>query len=157
MKRVPLLAGTLALAACLATHSAAPAREREARGSVFPAAGAESWRAAGHNGVRGITIGPIENAYHPGVGYGSAAYARTLDECVRSGATWVAITPVGRVGDPRGRGVDPSFEQPFTKNREDIRRAIAMAHARGLSVMLVPHLWVESGEWRAKIDPPTDA
>jgi len=23
--------------------------------------------------------------------------------------------------------------------------------------MLVPHLWVESGEWRAKIDPPTDA
>jgi hypothetical protein len=32
-----------------------------------------------------------------------------------------------------------------------------MAHARGLKVMVVPHLWVESGEWRAKIDPGTDA
>ena len=123
----------------------------------FPLPGADGWRAAGHDAVRGITIGPIENGYHPGVGYGSAAYARTLDECVRSGATWVAITPFGRVGDLTGRGVDPSFEQPFAKNREDIRRGIAMAHARGLSVMLVPHLWVESGEWRAKIDPPTDA
>ncbi len=35
--------------------------------------------------------------------------------------------------------------------------AIGMAHARGLKVMLVPHLWVESGEWRALIDPKTDA
>jgi hypothetical protein len=123
----------------------------------FPAPGADGWRAAGRDGVRGITIGPIENAYHPGVGYGSAAYARTLDECVHAGATWVAITPFGRVADLTGRGVDPSFELPFAKNREDVRRAITMAHARGLSVMLVPHLWVESGEWRAKIDPPTDA
>jgi hypothetical protein len=31
------------------------------------------------------------------------------------------------------------------------------AHSLGLSVMLVPHLWVESGEWRALIDPKTDA
>lgn len=107
--------------------------------------------------IRGITIGPIENAYHPGVGYGSEAYGRTLDECQRMGARWVAITPFGRVGDLTGRGIDPSFEKPFAQNREDIRRAIAMAHARGLSVMLVPHLWVESGEWRAKIEPPTDA
>lgn len=30
-----------------------------------------------------------------------------------------------------------------------------MAHARGLRVMLVPHLWVESGEWRALIRPAT--
>ncbi len=123
----------------------------------FPAPGADGWRASGHDAVRGITIGPIENGYHPGVGYGSEAYGRTLDECVRAGATWVAITPFGRVADLAGRGVDPSFEQPFAKNREDVRRGIAMAHARGLSVMLVPHLWVESGEWRAKIDPPTDA
>src|SRR5262249_44450416 len=108
-------------------------------------------------GVRGVTIGPIENAYHPGVGYGSTAYARTLDECVKMGARWVSITPFGRVIDLSGRGVDPTFEKPFTENREDVRRAIDMAHARGLSVMLVPHLWVESGEWRAQIDPPSDA
>lgn len=109
-------------------------------------------------GVRGITVGPIENAYHPGVGYGSPAYGRSLDECARLGATWIAITPFGRVNDLDGRGVDPTFEKPFAENREDVRRAIRMAHQRGLRVMLVPHLWVETpGKWRAEIDPKTDA
>jgi hypothetical protein len=104
-----------------------------------------------------VTVGPIENGYHAGVGYGSPAYARTLDEAVATGATWVAITPFGRVGDLGGLGVDLTFEAPFAGNRAAVRRAIEMAHARGLRVMLVPHLWVESGEWRALIDPKTDA
>jgi hypothetical protein len=118
---------------------------------------ADGWQTMGRDGVRGITIGPIENAYHPGVGYGSPAYVRMLDECVSMGAQWVAVTPFGRVLDLTGRGVDPTFERTFTENREDVRRAIVMAHARGLSVMLVPHLWVESGGWRAEIDPGSDA
>lgn len=161
--RLALSALALGLVAALATHEshakppAPPPPKTTTPTNAFPLKTPEGWRMAGHDGVRGITVGPIENAYHPGVGYGSAAYARTLDECSKAGATWVAITPFGRVGDLSGRGVDPSFEQPFTKNRGDVLRAIAMAHARGLSVMLVPHLWVESGEWRAKIDPSTDA
>jgi hypothetical protein len=150
----------VALAVSLAMYGDSHAREGGSPSgprALFPFPGAEGWRQSGHDAVRGITIGPIENAYHPGVGYGSAAYGRTLDECVRAGASWVAVTPFGRVADLSGRGVDLSFEQPFTKNRDDVRRAITMAHARGLSVMLVPHLWVESGEWRAEIDPQTDA
>jgi hypothetical protein len=107
-------------------------------------------------GVRGITVGPIESAYHPGKGYGTAAYDGSLVDCVRMGATWVAITPFGRVADLSGTGVDMTFEAPFEQNELAVRRAIAMAHARGLKVMLVPHLWVESGEWRALIDPRTD-
>jgi hypothetical protein len=103
-----------------------------------------------------MTVGPIENGYHPGVGYGSEAYARSIDECARMGATWIALTPFGRVADLSGRGVDPTFEVPFAQNRLAVGRAIRMAHARGLSVMLVPHLWVESGAWRAEIDPHSD-
>lgn len=166
MKRAWGLAAALVLGASVASGdgavdasapgAVAPAA-RPATETRFPAHAADGWRASGHDAVRGMTIGPIENAYHPGVGYGSPAYARTLDECKRAGATWVAITPFGRVGDLTGRGVDPTFERPFVDNREDVRRAIGMAHARGLAVMLVPHLWVESGEWRAKIDPPNDA
>lgn len=144
-------------AVVLATSLAGHAAPRASPARAFPVSGPEGWRDAGQDGVRGMTIGPIENAYHPGVGYGSPAYARTLDECVRAGASWVALTPFGRVGDLAGRGVDPTFERPFADNREDVRRAIGMAHARGLRVMLVPHLWVESGEWRAKIDPGSDA
>lgn len=152
-------AGSLALALALGVVAlSAGAGERAAsRSRVAPLSAADGWRLAGQDGVRGITIGPIENAYHPGVGYGSEAYGRTLDECVKMGARWVAITPFGRVHDLSGRGVDPTFERPFAENREDVRRAIKMAHARGLSVMLVPHLWVESGDWRAEIDPGTDA
>ena len=117
---------------------------------------AAGWRDGASRGARGITVGPIENTYHPGVGYGSAAFDRSLDECARSGAEWIAITPFGRVADLAGRGVDPTFEAPFEENRANIARSIKMAHARGLKVMLVPHLWVESGEWRALIDPKTD-
>jgi hypothetical protein len=104
-----------------------------------------------------MTIGPIENAYHPGKGYGSPAYERTLVETRALGANWIAITPFGRVADLSGTGVDLTFEAPFEKNRADIGRAIDQAHAHGLQVMLVPHLWVESGAWRAEIDPKTDA
>ncbi len=119
--------------------------------------GPEAWRTSEIGGVRGMTVGPIENGYHPGRGYGSAAFERTLDETVAGGATWVALTPFGRVGSLAGEGVDLVFEAPFEDNRAHLLDAIAQAHARGLRVMLVPHLWVESGEWRALIDPGTDA
>lgn len=109
------------------------------------------------SGVRGITVGPIENAYHPGLGYGSAACQRTLDESSAMGANWVALTPFGRVGDLNGLGVDSTFEALPSVNEANIRRAIRDAHARGLKVFLVPHLWTESHEWRALINPKTEA
>jgi hypothetical protein len=118
--------------------------------------GADAWKRAELGAVRGITVGPIENGYHPGVGYGSPAYDRTLAEARAMGATWVAITPFGRVADLSGSGVDLTFEAPFTQNRVAVIHAVEMAHAHGLRVFLVPHLWVESGEWRALIDPGTD-
>ena len=123
---------------------------------MLAAPGADAWKRAELGGVRGMTIGPIENGYHPGVGYASAAYDRTLGEARAMGATWVALTPFGRVADLSGTGVDLTFEAPFEKNREDMKRAIEMAHARGLHVLLVPHLWVETGEWRGELDPRTD-
>src|SRR5260370_15034590 len=61
------------------------------------APGGDAWMRAEIGGVRRITVGPIENAYHPGVGYASVAYHRTLREARAVGATWVALTPFGRV------------------------------------------------------------
>src|SRR6185312_3051715 len=119
--------------------------------------GARADRWAGKGGVRGITIGPIESLLHPGVGYGSPAYERTLDEAVRIGATWVSITPFGRTWDLQPTGIDLTFEAPFEENRAAVLAAMRQAHARGLRVFLVPHLWVESGGWRALIDPGSDA
>jgi hypothetical protein len=106
--------------------------------------------------MRGITIGPIESALHPGRGYGSERYERALDEAVRLGANWVSLTPFGRVWDLGSTGISPTFETPFGENGEHVARAIQQAHARGLRVLLVPHMWVERGGWRAEIDPGTD-
>ncbi|HEY6081768.1 MAG TPA: hypothetical protein VIW29_23290, partial [Polyangiaceae bacterium] len=106
--------------------------------------------------IRGVTIGPIESALHPGRGYGSPAFERGLDEAVRLGATWISLTPFGRAWDGSASGVSPTFELDFAENKAAIARAVRQAHARGLKVLLVPHLWVESGEWRAEIDPGTD-
>ena len=148
------LVSVVSRAALTAAVLATGAADAGDRGRAYP--DADGWRAAGLRGARGLTVGPIENGYHPDVGYGSAAYGRTLVECRAMGAEWVSITPFGRVNDLRGTGVDLTFEAPFEATRAAVKRAIDMAHARGLKVMLVPHLWVESGEWRAKIDPGTD-
>jgi hypothetical protein len=118
--------------------------------------GADAWLHAGHGAIRGLTVGPIENALHPNKGYGSAAYRETLREVRAMGATWVSITPFGRVWDLSPAGISLSFEQPFADNRRAVRAAVEQAHALGLKVLLVPHLWVESGGWRGEIEPGDD-
>jgi hypothetical protein len=110
----------------------------------------------GELALRGVTIGPIESALHPGRGYGSPLFERGLDEVVRMGATWISLTPFGRVADLTGTGVDKTFELRFADNQRALARAVHQAHARGLRVLLVPHLWVESGGWRGELDPPSD-
>jgi hypothetical protein len=104
-----------------------------------------------------MTVGPIESALHPGKGYGSPACARTMSDLARMGATWVSITPYGRVLDLAPSGIDLTFEAPFDQNRKSVLAAMRQAHAAGLRVLLVPHLWVESGAWRGEIDPKSDA
>lgn len=107
--------------------------------------------------IRGVTIGPIENARHRDRGYGSDPCGRAVAEAKALGATWVSLTPFGRVLDLAPTGVDMSFEAPFEQNRAAVLAAIHQAHAAGLKVLIVPHLWVESGGWRALVDPRSDA
>jgi hypothetical protein len=121
------------------------------------ARGASAWADAGHGAMRGVTIGPIESSLHPDKGYGSEAYRRTLREVRRLGGSWVSLTPFGRVADLAPTGVSQTFEQPYEKNRKAVALAIRQAHAEGLRVFLVPHLWVESGGWRGEIDPGDEA
>jgi len=139
---------------CAAGSAAVPSN------SVAPSRlplGAESWPQIGHSLIRGITVGPIESALHPGRGYGSDAFARTVDEAHALGANWLSLTPFSRVWDLQSTGISLSFEAPFTENRAAVMHAVAQAHAAGQRVLLVPHLWVESGGWRGELDPGSDA
>jgi hypothetical protein len=157
----PRLLTACTLAACVAALSSpasasasSPSPARAAPRALPP--GPEAWADLGLGGIRGVTIGPIESLRHPNKGYGTEACGRALDEARAMGATWVSLTPFGRVWDLHGTGVDLSFEAPFEQNRAAVLAAIRQAHARGLKILLVPHLWVETGGWRALIDPGSD-
>jgi hypothetical protein len=108
-------------------------------------------------GIRGITLGPIESSLHPDRGYGTAASADSMAQLDRLGATWVSLTSFGRIWDLEPTGVDLCFEAPVRQNQRAVARAVEQAHAAGLKVMLVPHLWTETGGWRGEIDPHDDA
>lgn len=103
--------------------------------------------------LRGITIGPIESSQHEGCGYGSDASRVLLDELVRMGANAISITPFGRIWSLSSTHIDPDFEWPVAQNERGILQLMADAKARGLRVLLIPHLWVETGGWRGEIDP----
>lgn len=116
----------------------------------------DGWKFSGLDPVRGMTIGPIESELQPGRGYGSEPFLATLGEIESLGANWISLTVFGRVWDLKSAGVDLSFEQPSDVTRAAMIRSVKMAHERGLRVLLVPHLWVESGEWRAEMKADSD-
>jgi hypothetical protein len=122
--------------------------------SKGPAA-AQTWDIASATtpALRGITVGPIESSQQPGRGYGTPYTEALLDELVRMGANAISITPFGRLWSLRSTRIALDFEQPYEENRRAIARMIGQAKARGLRVLLIPHLWIETEGWRGEIDP----
>lgn len=112
-----------------------------------------AWESGEQAAIRGITVGPIESSLQPGRGYGTEYSAVLLDELVRMGVNWVSITPFGRIWSIRHTEILMDFEAPYQENRRALGRFVEQAKARGLRVMVVPHLWVETGEWRGEMDP----
>jgi hypothetical protein len=106
--------------------------------------------------LRGITVGPIESSQQPGRGYGTAYSAELLDELVRLGANAISITPFGRIWSLRSTAIMLDFEAPYPENRAAVGEMIRQAKARGLHVLVIPHLWVETGGWRGEIDPGSE-
>jgi len=116
-------------------------------------AGATGWLEAGLPAVRGITVGPIESSQLPGRGYGTVYTETLLDELQRLGANWISVTPFGRLWSLSSTDIERDFEADYHDNQESIARIIEQAHARGMKVLLIPHLWVETGGWRGDVDP----
>lgn len=117
--------------------------------------GTEGWQAARKPGIRGITVGPIESSQWPGRGYGSAYSEVLLDQLAEMGTTWISVTPFGRVWSLQSTEILLDFEAPFLENRAAVGRMIQQAHARGIKVLLIPHLWVETTGWRGEMNPGT--
>ena len=104
---------------------------------------------------RGINLEPIGD-------YGGLLDAgqidSSLDELVALGVDHVAVIPSffqGRLGDTE------FYWEPSREAVDDqTRRVVEGAHARGLRVLLKPHLWLaerDDGAWRGEIDPSPEA
>jgi hypothetical protein len=119
-------------------------------------AGLYAWSRDNPAAIRGATVGPIENRLHPNRGYGTEPFRKTVLELERAGVNWISLTPFGRVWDLDPTGVSLRFEAPYEENRKAVRRAVAEAHRLGQRVLLVPHLWVETGGWRGEIAPSSE-
>ncbi|MGE0786861.1 MAG: hypothetical protein AB7S26_14410 [Sandaracinaceae bacterium] len=104
-------------------------------------------------GIRGVTVGPIESSLFPGRGYGTPSSAALLDFLARQGVTWVSVTPFGRIWSLTSTTITMDFEAPYEDNRVAVRTFVAQAHERGIQVLIIPHLWVETTGWRGEIDP----
>ncbi|HKO48754.1 MAG TPA: hypothetical protein VJV79_13575 [Polyangiaceae bacterium] len=139
-----------------APSASASVRPAALPNSILPP-GSAAWSEGARGTIRGVTVGPIESALHPKRGYGSEPFERTLLEAKRLGSSWVSLTPFARVNDLKSTGISLSFEAPYADTRRAIVRSVRQAHALGLRVLIVPHLWVESGEWRGELDPGSDA
>lgn len=130
--------------------SAEPASPRQSA----PGAGELEWSRQELSAIRGATVGPIENSLFPGRGYGTPSSAALLDELSRQGMNWVSITPFGRIWSLSSTEIQMDFEAPYEDNRRAIREVVSQAHARGIRVLIIPHLWVVTpGLWRGEIDP----
>ncbi len=113
--------------------------------------GLTAWRDGAYGAIRGATVGPIESSQHPGVGYGTDASAAMLDELKALGVNFVSVTPFGRTWSLEATDIRMDFEAPFEENRRNVLRFVAQAHARGMRVLLIPHLWLDMPGWRGEI------
>jgi len=159
----PLVGLTVAavVTACAMAVAVSPmllrAQDRGATKARLLPRGTLGWQESGAPAIRGVTIGPIESSQQPGVGYGTAASDALLGELARLGVTWVSITPFGRLWALDSTEILMDFEVPYADNRVAVRRMIAQAHAHGMKVLVIPHLWVETGGWRGEIEPGSAA
>ena len=94
----------------------------------------------------------------PGVGYGSPAYARTLDECVARWARPGSPHPLrAHLGSP-ATGIDLTFEAPFDENRRAVlARHPAWRTRAGSASCSCRTSGSSPASWRALIDPGDDA
>lgn len=93
-------------------------------------------------------------------GYGTAASAEALDHMKGLGVGWISVTPFGwmsnlqdpKIGGEHAKGIMP----PGAENQDRMKGVFEQARARGLKVMLKPHIWIGKGEWRGSIAPKKD-
>ncbi|MFK7931402.1 MAG: hypothetical protein AB8H79_24695 [Myxococcota bacterium] len=99
-----------------------------------------------HQDIRGVTI----STHRYNRAWASPAMAPTMDAIKSDGANWVSIHPYAQIqanGEVRWRPIDPKDPPAW------LVHPIQQAHARGLKILIKPHLayWGSPFSWRGEI------
>jgi hypothetical protein len=88
--------------------------------------------------------------------WGSDGFGAELDELAKLGVNWVAIHPYGSI---RADGTISTRRYEADPPPDWIVRPIREAHARGISILVIPHLayWGSPWSWRGAIEFPDPA
>ncbi len=89
-------------------------------------------------------------------GYGTASDRAQLDRLRAAGVTWVSVMPFGYLASRDDTRVRASYEREGSERDDALVATVRAAHARGLRVLLKPHLWVR-GSWPGAVDPAREA
>jgi hypothetical protein len=84
-------------------------------------------------------------------GYGTESDRAQLDRLRALGATWVCVMPFGYMSSAQSLQVRAAYDRPGSETDAALTRTIREAHARGLRVLLKPHLWVH-GSWPGALE-----
>lgn len=103
-----------------------------------------------HATVRGMTV----SCHTWGWEWGTDDFARTLDELQALGVNWVAIHPYASI---RSNGEVVMRDRAY-EDTEWLTRPIAEAHARGMKIVIHPHIayWGSPFSWRGEIEFTSD-
>ncbi|MBI4819532.1 MAG: hypothetical protein HY791_24885 [Deltaproteobacteria bacterium] len=94
--------------------------------------------------VTGAAVRPVGD---PRRGYGSEKSRETLARLSRMGVNTIAVLIEGRM-----KGLaDPDIQLPDPDTRSAVREVLKDAADLGLATVLVPHLYLDDGEWRGRI------
>ena len=154
-----LFASALWLGACAPKQSAPNPHTPDAPATTAPAAAAFETQPLPARVARGVCL--AHNWQDQGArGYGTDAGARTMDHLKGVGVNWVSLTPFGwmrSVHDSTVKGEHQSDMPRGGERREALIGAIEQARARGMKVVLKPHVWIAKGAWRGDIAPRDSA
>ncbi|MEM6955219.1 MAG: hypothetical protein AAF645_06000 [Myxococcota bacterium] len=86
-------------------------------------------------------------------GYGTETSARTLTELEDLGVDSISLTPFGFSPSLTSNEVRHVGQRSGGETDARMAAEFGAARARGLRVLLKPHLWVAGGAWRAELAP----
>jgi len=100
--------------------------------------------------VTGATIRAVGDARR---GYGTAKARETMERLRGLGVNTISVLLEGRMADLS----DTSIEPPDADVLASIRAVLRDANQLGFATILIPHLYLDDGEWRGRVDPSTPA